>query len=174
MIGRLKTPLLLSAIAGCASTPRAASIIAPTAADSQVREGRWDIRDTHLFVRDVGSKNAAALVVVHGGPGGNHISQRPLEALSPEYRVVLYDQRGTGESDRLDIAPSQPASLRKLSLEENVEDLEVLRKKIGHERISLIGILGVALWRCSTRPPTRRMSKDSLSTPGAPETAGTS
>jgi proline iminopeptidase len=132
---------------GCASTQEApktktAETAKPPpapAAKPEVREGRWEIRGTRLFVRDVGPRDAPVLIVVHGGPGGNHISLRRLEALAPAHRVVLYDQRGTGESDRLDVSPARPKSLEKLTLEQNVEDLEALRERLGREKVSLIG-----------------------------------
>jgi proline iminopeptidase len=109
---------------GCATASSAPSI----------REGLWTVRDTKLFVRDVGPKGAPVLLVVHGGPGGNHLSLRPLSRFAPQYRVVLYDQRGSGESERLGAA-----ALSRLTLEENVADIEALRQQLGSERISLIG-----------------------------------
>ena len=145
----MKTTLILMVVTlwGCASTQDApktktAKTTRPApapAAKLEVREGRWEIRGTRLFVRDVGPRDAPVLIVVHGGPGGNHISLRRLEALAPAHRVVLYDQRGTGESDRLDVSPARPKSLEKLTLEQNVEDLEALRERLGREKVSLIG-----------------------------------
>ena len=132
-------PVAAAAMLSCAPMERTDPEdlqIPPTA---QVREGLRDIRDTRLFVREVGPADAPVLVVVHGGPGGNHLSLGPLEQLSPEYRVVLYDQRGTGESDRLDVSPENPASMGRLALSENVEDLEALRKSLDREKITLIG-----------------------------------
>jgi proline iminopeptidase len=140
---RLCLSLMVVGLLGCASTQDAPKKKTkpnkPAAARPEVREGKWKIRDTRLFVRDVGPGDAPVLIVAHGGPGGNHISQRPLEALAPGHRVVLYDQRGTGESDRLDVSPARPESLERLTLEQNVEDLEALRRRLGRDRVSLIG-----------------------------------
>ena len=122
-------------LAACAST----SAPRPKPAVPAVREGMWAIRGTRLFVRDVGPRDAPVLLVLHGGPGGNHRSLRPLEALAPAYRVVLYDQRGSGASDRLPVSLAAPQSLARLSLEQNIEDIEALRRRLGREKISLIG-----------------------------------
>jgi proline iminopeptidase len=119
---------LTAMLFGCATS-------SGTTTGSGAREATWAVRDTHLFVRDVGPEDAPVLLVVHGGPGGNHLSLRPLESLAPQYRVVLYDQRGTGASERL----GGPKAMARMTLEENVEDLEAIRQKLGRERISIVG-----------------------------------
>ena len=62
-----------------------------------------------------GKPDAPPVIVVHGGPGGDYEYLRPLKDLSRDYRIIFYDQRGTGLSPRAD---------RKfLTLEQSVEDL---------------------------------------------------
>ena len=125
---------------GCASTGSVGTQDGDSLGEAYApREAKWDIRGTKLFVRETGPSDAPVLVVLHGGPGGNHLNLRPLEVLSPRFRVVLYDQRGTGASDRFDVSPSDPESMEPLRLQENVEDLEALREKLGVARITLIG-----------------------------------
>lgn len=41
------------------------------------------------------------VVVLHGGPGGDYRSLLPLAALADRFRVVFYDQRGAGLSERV-------------------------------------------------------------------------
>ncbi|HOX45806.1 MAG TPA: alpha/beta fold hydrolase [Myxococcota bacterium] len=135
MLGCAAMGVLLGCSATHVAQPRPGA--APGAQAQPVREGRWEIRGTRLFVRDVGPETAPVVVVVHGGPGGNHLSLRALEALAPRFRVILYDQRGTGESDRFQVASE--ADLATLSMEENVEDLEALRQRAGQDRITLVG-----------------------------------
>ena len=43
-----------------------------------------------------GSADATPLIVVHGGPGLDYEYLKPLKELSNDYRVIFYDQRGTG------------------------------------------------------------------------------
>ena len=42
----------------------------------------------------------AAIIAIHGGPGGTHRRLMPLVALADERPVILYDQLGTGNSTR--------------------------------------------------------------------------
>lgn len=48
-----------------------------------------------------GDLGAPVAVVLHGGPGGDYRSLLPLSELADEYRVVFYDQRGAGLSERV-------------------------------------------------------------------------
>jgi proline iminopeptidase len=81
--------------------------------------GRIAIGGAQLHVETHGAGGARprpTLVVVHGGPGGDFSNLRGLSALSSEFQVVFYDQRGTGLSER---RPRQ-----ELTLEQNLEDLK--------------------------------------------------
>lgn len=53
-------------------------------------------------VEERGDRNKPLLVGLHGGPGDDMESVRPLFGLSDKYHVVLYDQRGSGLSQRMD------------------------------------------------------------------------
>jgi len=48
-----------------------------------------------------GPEGAPTIIVLHGGPGGDFRSLQALEALSDQYQVVFYDQRGAGLSERV-------------------------------------------------------------------------
>jgi proline iminopeptidase len=129
--------LLAISLAACSEAPdETAPVVVP---ELEVREATLAVRDTHLFVRDVGPLDAPTIVVVHGGPGGNHLGLRAFEALAPRFRVVLYDQRGTGESDRFPITAADQSGLAQLTKDENVADLEALRVLLGPEKIIVIG-----------------------------------
>ena len=58
-------------------------------------------RDGYMFhLEKKGSGDSPLLIGLHGGPGDDMESVRPLFGLSDEYHVVLYDQRNSGLSQR--------------------------------------------------------------------------
>lgn len=93
--------------------------------------GLQAVNGTYLYYEIIGE--GAPLFVLHGGPGGSHRYFLPyMEALSDDYQLFFYDQRGTGLSDgHLDLAA--------ISIDQFVEDLEALRVAFGLEKISLMG-----------------------------------
>lgn len=84
----------------------------------------------HLEV--FGLPTRPVVVVVHGGPGGDYRYLLPLRALSDEYQVVFYDQRGSGLSPR--VGDGQ------LSLDQSVEDLRAIVGSVSpHAPVRLVG-----------------------------------
>lgn len=70
--------------------------------------------------------------VLHGGPGGDHSGFKPgFSPLAERMQLVYVDHRGQGRS-----AKSDPA---RYTLDENVEDLEALRRHLGLGPIVSIG-----------------------------------
>lgn len=76
-------------------------------------------------------RGAPTLLVVNGGPGFSHLAEPPAGVLAPEFRVVFYDQRGTG------LSRTPPRSA--FDLPHQVGDLEALRRQLGAERVDLLG-----------------------------------
>jgi proline iminopeptidase len=71
-------------------------------------------------------------MVVHGGPGGDHSGFKPaFTPLAARLQLVYFDHRGQGRSD-----PADPASY---TLDENVEDMEALRRYLGLGPVVSIG-----------------------------------
>lgn len=120
--------LLVTAITAC--SPMATSTETPAPTPTPIK-GLQAVNGTHLYYEIMGK--GAPLFVLHGGPGGSHRYFLPyLGALSDEYQLFFYDQRGTGLSDgHLDLAA--------ISIGQFVEDLEALRVAFGLEKISLMG-----------------------------------
>src|SRR5258708_31023848 len=70
--------------------------------------------------------------VIHGGPGSDPSGCRaPLAPLTEKLQLVYFDHRGSGRSARGDKA--------RYTLDENVEDMEALRRYLGLGPIVTIG-----------------------------------
>ena len=70
--------------------------------------------------------------VIHGGPGGDHTGFKPaFSPLARRMQLVYFDHRGQGRS-----AAGDP---EKYTLDENVEDMEALRRHLGLGAIVSIG-----------------------------------
>jgi proline iminopeptidase len=99
------------------------------------------LRDTSLFfdVEGMGlvadgpaMRQRPVAMVVHGGPGGDHTGFKPaMSPLSQAMQLVYFDHRGQGRS-----AKGDPA---RYTLDENVEDMEALRRLLGLGPIVSIG-----------------------------------
>jgi proline iminopeptidase len=78
------------------------------------------------------SRQAAPIVVLHGGPSVPSDYLYPLEQHVPYRSIVFYDQIGCGRS-------SEPTDASLYSIDAAVDDLEALLKKIGIRRFHLYG-----------------------------------
>ncbi len=88
------------------------------------------VRGVTLFERRIGS--GPEVVILHGGPGAHHDYLLPgFDALGKGRTLVYYDQRGGGRSA---VARETP-----VGWQEQVADLEELRKHWGLEQLTLAG-----------------------------------
>ena len=71
------------------------------------------------------------LVLLNGGPGFSHEYLQELRALSKYARLVFFDQRGTGKSDKAD--PST------YTIDANVADVENIRRSLNLGKCILFG-----------------------------------
>jgi proline iminopeptidase/L-proline amide hydrolase len=87
-----------------------------------------------VYVRVNGKLDSAKppIVMLHGGPGGDHEHFMPAVALADERAVVLYDQLDSGQSDRT----NDPKNWR---VERFVDEIELVRKALGIARWHLLG-----------------------------------
>lgn len=70
--------------------------------------------------------------VIHGGPGGDHSAfKSAFSSLTDQMQLVYFDHRGQGRSEKGD--PDR------YTLDENVEDMEALRRHLGLGPIVTIG-----------------------------------
>jgi proline iminopeptidase len=88
------------------------------------------VRGVSIFERRIGSGPPA--VVLHGGPGAHHDYLLPgFDALARDRELIYYDQRGGGRSP----VPRETP----VGWQEQVADLEELRKQWGLETLTIIG-----------------------------------
>ncbi len=96
--------------------------------------GGFNIAYTHL--ESIDSLNRPPVIFLHGGPGG-YVHSSIIETLSKltkfGHDVYLYDQRGSGLSDRLD-------KYSDINFEKHLLDLhEIITQKIEAPKVILIG-----------------------------------
>lgn len=97
------------------------------------RTGRLRVSDVHeLYFEESGNPQGKPVVFVHGGPGGG-TDPKQRRFFDPEYyRIVLFDQRGSGQS-------TPYASLEDNTTWHLVSDMEVLRDHLGIEKWQVFG-----------------------------------
>lgn len=95
--------------------------------------GRLQVSPNHeLYYEQCGNLQGRPAVFLHGGPGGG-ISTDYRRYFDPEvYRVVLFDQRGSGKS-------TPHASLEENTTWHLVEDIERLREHLGIKTWQVFG-----------------------------------
>ena len=99
------------------------------------------LRDTELYFDIDGAglvpdgprmREKPAVFIIHGGPGGDHSALKAACApLADRLQLVYFDHRGQGRSARGD--------RQKYTLDENVEDMEALRRHLGFGKIGVVG-----------------------------------
>ena len=100
--------------------------------------GMLDVGDGQsLYWEASGNPQGKPVVFLHGGPGGA-TGPRHRRAFDPEkYRIVLFDQRGSGKS--LPHASSADYDLSVNTTWHLVADLELLREALGIDRWQVFG-----------------------------------
>jgi proline-specific peptidase len=98
--------------------------------------GRIPFRGFQTWYEIVGEREEPGrlpLLCLHGGPGSTHDGLEPLRALAEQgRRVILYDQLGSGDSDR----PDDPSLW---TVETFLDQLRAVREALGLERLLLFG-----------------------------------
>nr|WP_319398681.1 alpha/beta hydrolase [uncultured Carboxylicivirga sp.] len=76
------------------------------------------IDSTIFHSESFGPDTAQVVIAIHGGPGQDYRSLLPLKALGDSFKIVFYDQRGTGLSPRV--------ATNELTLESSISDLDAI------------------------------------------------
>jgi proline iminopeptidase len=97
----------------------------------RIKEGFVDFNGLFLYYTELGESQP--LIVLHGGPGASHNYFLPyLLPLARTNRLIFVDERGSGRSGKLEDAAGY-------TVENMVEDVEVLRRALGLRSINLLG-----------------------------------
>src|SRR4051794_4879294 len=90
-----------------------------------------EINGTQLFYTTHGQ--GRPMLVMHGGLGFDHTYFRPwLDPLGEQVTLIYYDQRGQGQSARIE-------SFAGVTHETLVDDADALREHLGYDQIILLG-----------------------------------
>jgi proline iminopeptidase len=93
----------------------------------------FDVEGAGLVPDGAAMRERPVAMAVHGGPGGDHSAFKPgYSTLAEAMQVVYFDHRGQGRSAR----DGDPA---RWTLDENVEDMEALRRHLGLGPVVAIG-----------------------------------
>jgi cytochrome oxidase Cu insertion factor (SCO1/SenC/PrrC family) len=94
----------------------------------------FEVNGVHLWYRVAGRRTGVPVVFLHGGPGEGSQAFQAFGGpqLEKTQRLIYFDQRGAGHSDR----PKDPSHY---SIPIMVDDIEQLRIHLGVPRIVLVG-----------------------------------
>ena len=87
------------------------------------------VRDVSLFVTVIGQ--GYPLVLLHGGPGVDHITLLPLRPLAERFTLVFYDHRCNGRSSGAEVGS--------MTWDNLTADAEALRLSLGFEQWAVLG-----------------------------------
>src|SRR3954463_8818647 len=94
--------ILTLALTGCLDPGDSGNLV-PKTVDEDPALPRIEVAHALLHAEAFGDPKAPLVIALHGGPGEDYRSMLPLRALADEgYRVVFWDQRGAGLSQRHD------------------------------------------------------------------------
>ena len=127
----IATVLMLGTVAACQNDPAS-------------EEGFIAMDDgTSLYYRAIGAGSTTLVI-----PAALYLADA-LAPLAEHNRVVFYDPRNRGRSDR--------AALETISLDRQIEDLEILRQRLRLDSMALLGWsgLGMELAAYAIRYPER-------------------
>lgn len=92
----------------------------------------YTINGAKLWVVTVGK--GEPLIIIPGGPGGNHLPYRSFDSLSRKgnIQLIYFDAFGRGKSDTA-------KNVKEYTIARDVEDIEGLRKALNLDKISVLG-----------------------------------
>ena len=99
-------------------------------------DGMLDVGDGHrIYCQEAGNPQGKPVVVLHGGPGSGTAPMTRRHFDPEAYRIILFDQRGSGRST----PNAGDDDLSANTLWHLVSDMELLRERLNIERWQLFG-----------------------------------
>ncbi len=141
MKSKIQALILVAAVAAACSTP-------PLLPD----DGFVDVPGGRVAFRVIGSGSSTPVLFIHGGPGGSSCSfVDNVGGIAADRPVILYDQLGSGHSDRI-------RDLKQLArLPRFVDEIDAIRSELNLQEVHLVGHswgTAVALEYLLTAEPT--------------------
>jgi proline iminopeptidase len=116
--------LALAFIAGVTAFARAQAFAPlPLTVERDPSLPRVELKGYPFHAETFGLPGKPVVIVLHGGPGADYRYLLGLQALADDYRVVFYDQRGTG------LSPRVPAET--ISVQSFIDDLDAFVDAFG-------------------------------------------
>ncbi|HEY2187777.1 MAG TPA: alpha/beta hydrolase [Caldimonas sp.] len=94
---------------------------------------------TNLFVRIGGKPDGPPLLLLHGYPQTHAMWRRVADRLAADFRLVIADLRGYGDSHKPGPAASPEADHAQYSKRVMAADMAALMRSLGHERFAVVG-----------------------------------
>ncbi|GHF24847.1 proline iminopeptidase [Kordiimonas sediminis] len=111
------------------------ALTAPSAHQDPEVAGYIQVDGGRIWYRMNGTEHLGkkpAIIMMHGGPGGTHRGNMPYVQLADTYPVILYDQLGTGNSDR-------PGDQKNWNVERFVAEIDHIRSALKLDEIIIAG-----------------------------------
>lgn len=129
--------ITLLAVTTCDMTnPNQIGVLVPATADQNPSLPQISIKvgghTRKIHLETFGADTLPPLFVLHGGPGADYRHLMPLSALSERYFVIMWDQRGSGLSERIEAD--------EISFEYWVAEINAVRNHFTHDDVvTLVG-----------------------------------
>jgi len=124
-------PMKTFALAFAVALISACAIAQNPAAMYQQQSGYVDANGVMIYYVEFGK--GEPLMILHGGPGADHTYFLPwLLPLARTHRLIFIDERGSGQSERLQ-------DVSKYTVENMADDVEAVRVALGLGKIDLLG-----------------------------------